>query len=107
MQLRPTCSIGISALNIPHSSIVFDLHQVTASPKTWLRVKSNANLFAEVAQRSYLEYLGLEARHKESDEEDIEPMNRVERQHYIAGVQTILFAGMSFEAAIYDYAATP
>jgi hypothetical protein len=76
-----------------------------ARPETWMRIKSNTRLFADAAQLSYLEYLSLNAKLEEIDQEDVETLDDVGRRHDIAGVQTILFAAMTFEAAIYDYAA--
>jgi hypothetical protein len=74
-------------------------------PETWARIKSNTFLFADIAQQSYLEYLDLEDRLKVIDTEDVpvdhEPIHRRD----VVSVQTILFAAMAFEAAIYDYAA--
>jgi hypothetical protein len=76
-----------------------------ARPETWARIKSNTYLFADIAQRSYVEYLSLNARLEEIGAEDAEMMHDVVHRRDSASVQTILFAAMSFEAAIYDYAA--
>jgi hypothetical protein len=76
-----------------------------ATPETWARINSHTGLFADIAQRSYLDFLSLAARLGEIDPEDIDTRDDVGHQHDIASVQTILFAAMAFEAAIYDYAA--
>ena len=65
-----------------------------------------SSVFGEVAQQSYVNFLKLQETEQTTvASEGSEEAFAIERAIAAAGLQTIVFAAMTFEAAIYDYAA--
>lgn len=70
------------------------------------RVQTLTLLFADGCERGYDDYLACNERIIEFGEVEYDQqLWDLERRRDIAGLQTIVFAGMCFESAIYDYAA--
>jgi hypothetical protein len=70
------------------------------------RIGTLTFLYADGCQRGYDDYLACNERISEIGEVDCDPqLWELSRRCDIAGVQTIVFAGMCFESAIYEYAA--
>lgn len=76
------------------------------TPETWARFNSRADLFTCAAQDAYVEHLSLRQAIEQAAEDEVGDESHARRHKCeIAGIQTIVFAGMCFESAIYDYAA--
>lgn len=74
--------------------------------QNFARIKTLTYLYADACERGYEQYLALTERINEIGEVEYDPeLEELTRQHDIAGLQTIVFAGMCFESAIYEYAA--
>lgn len=76
------------------------------TPESFARIKALTYLFVDASKRGYLDHLSAQAAIERIGEVEYHPeLEELRRKHEIAGLQTIVFAGMSFESAIYDYAA--
>ena len=70
------------------------------------RIGTLTYLYADACERGYDDYLACNERIIEIGEVEYDPeLWELRRRYDIAGVQTIVFAGMCFESAIYEYAA--
>jgi hypothetical protein len=70
------------------------------------RIGTLTYLYADACQRCYDDYLACNERISEIGEVEYDSqLLELDRRRDIAGVQTIVFAGMCFESAIYEYAA--
>lgn len=76
------------------------------TPESYARIGTLSSLYADTCQRSYIDYLLLSNQISDIGEVEYdEHLDELNLKHQIAGVQAIVFAGMCFEAAIYDFAA--
>lgn len=74
--------------------------------KNFARIGITAGFFENAAERSYDKFVELSRVIENRDEPEYDPdFDEVCTQRDIAGVETIVFAAMCFESAIYDYAA--
>lgn len=70
------------------------------------RILTLTSMYAEGCERGYDEYLSCNERIIEIGEVEYDPEQwELSRRGDIAGLQTIVFAAMCFESAIYEYAA--
>jgi hypothetical protein len=75
-------------------------------PDTWGRVKALSWVYAEAAERGYVDYITYGDEILSIGEVEYDPrLVELESKHRIAGIQAIVFSAMCFEAAIYDHAA--
>lgn len=70
------------------------------------RIGTLTYVYADACERGYDDYLACNERIIEIGEVEYDSeLSEVSRRHDIAGLQAIVFAGMCFESAIYEYAA--
>lgn len=76
------------------------------TPESFARIKALTYLFVDASKRGYLEHLSTQVAIEQiGGIEDHPELDELRRKHEISGLQTVVFAGMAFESAIYDYAA--
>jgi len=74
--------------------------------ESFARMWVYTEIYAEAAERGYSEYLALSKSINEfTDVEYDEQLELYKHNRLVAGMQTIVFSAMCFEAAIYDFAA--
>ena len=79
---------------------------VIAPVESFARIGTFSRLYAEAGEKGYSEYLHFFAEAKKyEDVEYNEELVTLQHNRDIAGLQTIVFTAMCFEAAIYDFAA--
>lgn len=75
------------------------------APEGWARARTMSYVYADACERGYLDFLSLSRTIAEfGDVEFDEDLNEAKAKREIAGIQTIVFGAMCFEAAIYDFA---
>lgn len=75
------------------------------APEGWARVRAMSYVYADACERGYVDFLSLSRMVSEyGDVEFDEGLNEAKAKKQIAGIQTIVFGAMCFEAAIYDFA---
>ncbi|WP_157839585.1 hypothetical protein [Comamonas testosteroni] len=74
--------------------------------QNFARIGTLTHLFADACERGYDQFIDLSEKIKVFEPSDYAPEHvEAERLRDIAGLQTIVFSGMCFESAIYEYAA--
>ncbi|MCX5470503.1 hypothetical protein OSH04_02105 [Alcaligenes sp. A-TC2] len=74
--------------------------------QNFARIGTLTGVFADTCERGYDQFIELNRKIKLLKQSDYDPEYvETERLRDIAGLQTIVFSGMCFESAIYEYAA--
>ncbi len=74
--------------------------------KNFARIKTLTYIYMDACERSYDDHLAAKEKMDEiGDDDSNTDLFEFERRHLISGIQTIVFAAMCMESAIYEYAA--
>lgn len=85
----------------------FDVRQLMQIQRqNFARIGTLTSVFADACERGYDQFIELSEKIKRVEPSEYDPeFDEANRLRDIAGLQTIVFSGMCFESAIYEYAA--
>lgn len=91
---------------VPPSILITVRYSMNLPRQNFARINTLTSLYTDASQCGCTEYMTLAERIAEIGDIDYHPeLYELGRRRDIAGVQTIVFAAMAFESAIYDYSA--
>lgn len=72
--------------------------------ESFARIDCFSSIYAEIAEKGYLEYLEATSSLSRTHDDDYERISDLKHEQQAAGLQAIVFFAMTLEAAIYDFA---